>query len=131
VGLADRLAAVVGAAHVLTDPDVTGSYTTDWTGRFSGPASLVVRPSSSAEVAQVLQICAAARTPVVVQGGNTGLVGGSVPPPASSGGPIPVVLSTTRLDAVGPVVQAASQLTAGAGATLAVVPAARDRKSVV
>ena len=122
--LADRLAAVVGAAHVLTDADVVAGYTTDWTGRFNGPAALVVRPASTAEVSAVLRVCAEASVPVVVQGGNTGLVGGSVPPPAGRSLRLPVLLSTTRLADVGPVDVTAGQVTAGAGATLAAVQAA-------
>src|SRR6266496_2467935 len=77
--LAERLAAIVGASHVLTDPGLTSSYEVDWTGRFHGRAALVVRPGSAAEVAAVLRECFADGAPVVPQGGNTGLVGGSVP----------------------------------------------------
>jgi FAD/FMN-containing dehydrogenase len=40
----------------------------------------VVRPASIAEVAAVVGICAEAKLPIVPQGGNTGLVGGGVPP---------------------------------------------------
>ncbi len=120
--IAQRLAGVVGPAHVLADADVVAGYTTDWTGRFSGPAALVVRPGTTSEVAGILRACLGARVPVVVQGGNTGLVGASVPPPAGSS-PLPVVLSTTRLDRIGPVDELSCQLTAGAGATLAAVQA--------
>jgi len=109
----DQLAAVVGAEHVLTDPDLTRSYETDWTGRFTGTSACVVRPGTTAEVAEVLRLCSAAGTTVVVQGGNTGLVGGGVP----AGGE--VVLSLTRLTDVGEVDVAAAQVTVGAGVTLA------------
>ncbi len=121
--IAQLLAGVVGAAHVLADADVVAGYTTDWTGRFSGPASLVVRPGATSEVAGVLRACLGARVPVVVQGGNTGLVGASVPPPAGASPP-PAVLSTARLDRIGQVDEASCQITAGAGATLAAVQAA-------
>jgi FAD/FMN-containing dehydrogenase len=50
VTLERELADVVGDVHVLTDPAVTASYTTDWTGRFHGEAVAVVRPASTAEV---------------------------------------------------------------------------------
>jgi FAD/FMN-containing dehydrogenase len=107
-----RLAAIVGPAHVLGDPELCASYGQDCTGRFGGPATLVVRPGSTSEVAQVLAACEAVRMPVVPQGGNTGLVGAGVP----RGGE--VVLSLTRLDALGPVDPVAAQVTAGAGVTL-------------
>ena len=112
------LADVVGARHVLTDPELCASYETDWTGRFAGRAAAVVRPGSTAEVAAVMALLHEAGRPVVPQGGNTGLVGGGVPLHGE------VVLSLRRLSAVDPVDAAAGQVTAGAGATLAAVAAA-------
>src|SRR6266536_4601363 len=117
--LAERLAAIVGASHVLTDPGLTSSYEVDWTGRFHGRAALVVRPGSLAEVAAVLRECFADGAPVVPQGGNTGLVGGSVP----VGVPGAVVLSLRRLSWIGPVDEAAGQVWVGAGATVAALSA--------
>ena len=111
------LADVVGARHVLTDPELCVSYETDWTGRFAGRAAAVVRPGSSAEVAAVLAVLHEAGRPVVPQGGNTGLVGGGVPLHGE------VVLSLRRLSAIDPVDTAAGQVTAGAGATPASVDA--------
>jgi FAD/FMN-containing dehydrogenase len=115
-GLAAALAEVVGPAHVLSDPDTRAPFETDWTRRFSGPSRLVVRPASTEEVASVVRTCRAARVPIVVQGGNTGLVGGGVPGPG--GDPEPVILTTVRLDQVGAVDTPAGQITAGAGVTL-------------
>jgi FAD/FMN-containing dehydrogenase len=112
------LATVVGPSHVLTDPEVTASYERDWTGRFTGRAAAVVRPASTAEVAAVMALLHAAGRPVVPQGGNTGLVGGSVPLHGE------VVLSLRRLAAIEAVDGPAGQVTAGAGATLAAVDAA-------
>ncbi len=109
----------VGARYVLTDPDLRGSYETDWTGRWQGRCRAVVRPGSTAEVAAVLRACAGAGVPVVPQGGNTGLVGGSVPAGVAGGA---VVLSTRRLTGLDPV-DAAGTVVAGAGATLAAVQA--------
>jgi FAD/FMN-containing dehydrogenase len=114
----EELRGIVGAAHVLTGADAVARYVRDWTGRFTGATPAVVRPADTAEVAAVLALCARDGTPVVPQGGNTGLVGGSVPLHGE------VVLSLERLRAVGPVDPAAAQLTAGAGATLADVQAA-------
>ncbi|HET6874123.1 MAG TPA: FAD-binding oxidoreductase [Acidimicrobiales bacterium] len=115
------LAEIVGPAHVLTDPEVRSQYETDWTRRFHGPCAAVIRPASTNEVAAVMAACSEEGIPVVVQGGNTGLVGGGVPGPD---GAAPVILSTTRLDSIGPVDRAASQVTAGAGVTLGRLQAA-------
>ena len=115
--LAAVLADIVGAAHVLTDPDVTAPYITDWTGRWRGRARCVVRPADTAEVAAVVRACADHGAPVVPQGGNTGLVGGSVPHNGE------VVVSLRRLDDLGPVDVAAAQVSAGAGVTIAALHA--------
>jgi len=116
--LADALRRVVGPEHVLLDADLRASHETDWTGRFSGTSAAVVRPATTAEAARVLAVCCDARVSVVLQGGNTGLVGGSVPAAAAADSP-PVVLLTTRLTELGPVSRASRQVTAGAGVTLA------------
>ena len=90
------LAGIVGPAHVLTDPQLRAPYETDWTRRFTGRARAVVRPADTGQVAAVVRACAEHDVPVVTQGGNTGLVGGSVP----RGDGAQVVLSTRRLDAI-------------------------------
>jgi FAD/FMN-containing dehydrogenase len=118
-----ELVAIVGAAHVLSDPDVRAPFEQDWTRRFGGPSLLVVRPGSTAEVAAVVEACARGGAGIVPQGGNTGLVGGGVPGPPGSGA-TPVVLSTTRLTALEPVDRVAAQVTAGAGVRLASLQAA-------
>jgi FAD/FMN-containing dehydrogenase len=114
--LAGALSAIVGPEHVLTDPALMEQYVVDWSGRWRGDAALVVRPGSTAEVAAVLRACFEQRVPVVPQGGNTGLVAGSVPAPDAD--PLPVVLSTRRLDSLGAVDDLSGQVTVGAGALL-------------
>jgi FAD/FMN-containing dehydrogenase len=117
VTVLDDLRAALGAdadAHVLTDPDLTESFGTDWTRRWSTRPLAVVRPGSVDAVAAVLQACHSHRAPVVTQGGNTGLVGASVPHRPDS-----VLLSTTRLDHREPVDTVSGQVTVGAGVTLA------------
>jgi FAD/FMN-containing dehydrogenase len=111
-GFVERLREVVGR-HVLTDPDIVTSYTTDWTGRFVGRSPAVVRPGSTEEVAGVVALCRESAVALVPQGGNTGLVGGGVPLEGE------IVVSLGRLDRVEPVDELAGQLTAGGGATIA------------
>ena len=112
-GLLATLRETVGAQHVRTDPDVIAANVVDWTGRFRGATDAVVSPGSVDEVAAVLARCDAERIAVVPQGGNTGLVGGSVPLHGE------IVLDLRRLDAVSPVDARTGQVTAGAGVTLA------------
>jgi len=114
VSLFDRLATIVGPEHVLTDPAITQSYVTDWTGRWHGRTTAVVRPGSTGEVAEIVRTCAAAGVRIVPQGGNTGLVGGSVPHDGE------LVLSLLRLNRVESVDLVERTLGAGAGVTLAV-----------
>ncbi len=112
--LPERLAGIVGPTQVLTDPALRGPYETDWTRRFTGTARCVVRPADTAEVAAVVRACAEAGIPLVVQGGNTGLVGGGVPEPDSGA----VLVSLARLTDLEPVDPVEAQVTAGAGVTL-------------
>ncbi len=111
------LSSIVGGHHVLTDADQRASYETDWTGRYAGTCSAVVRPADTDEVIGVLRYCSDNVVAVVAQSGNTGLVGGSVPR-ARSGIPT-IVLSTRRLDTIWDLDAASMQVTAGAGVTIA------------
>jgi len=113
VTLLETLGAIVGSEHVIADRSMLASYETDWTGRFSSRALAAVRPRDTAQVADVVRACAEANVPMCVQGGNTGLVGGSVPVDGS------VLLSLTRLGAVDDVDVVSGQVTVGAGVTLA------------
>ena len=116
--LEQALIEAVGRRHVLTDPDLIASYESDYTGRFTGRARVVVRPATTAEVSAVMTACARAGAAVVPQGGNTGLVGGGVPRDGE------VVISLTRLDEIGDADRALGQVTVGAGTTLASLQAA-------
>jgi FAD/FMN-containing dehydrogenase len=109
---------VVGAAHVLTDPDDTAGYVTDWTRRWTGATPAVLRPADAAEVAELVALARTHRVALVPQGGNTGLVGGSVPLAGE------VVLSLGRLTTIEPVNRLAGQVTVGAGVTLGALQAA-------
>jgi FAD/FMN-containing dehydrogenase len=116
--LISALTAIVGSGHVLTDEAVTKGYRTDWTGRWEGRATAVVRPASTDEVSAVVRACAGAGVAVVPQGGNTGLVGASIPHDGE------VLLSLRRLDAVDAVDPVEQTLAAGAGTTVAAAQAA-------
>ena len=113
--LTDRLAAIVGAAHVSADPDVLDGRSVDHTGRYRGHASALVRPGSADEVAAVLRACRDAGVYVTVQGGRTSLVAGTVPEHDD------VLLSTERLTEIGEVDTVERRIRVGAGVTLAAV----------
>lgn len=115
--LIGRLRDVVGPGHVLTEPDMVAGYVRDWTGRWTGRTRAVIRPGSAAEVQDVVRLCQDTRTPLVPQGGNTGLVGGSIPHRGE------VVLSLGRLDSLGSVIQDTRSVVVGAGVTLGALQA--------
>ncbi|WP_460482468.1 FAD-binding oxidoreductase [Comamonas humi] len=95
LNLLAALRQIVGDAHVLTEGDLT-AYEQDWRRRERGRALAVVRPASTEQVAAVVKACAAHRTAIVPQGGNTGLVVGSIP----DGTGTQVLLSLTRMNAI-------------------------------
>jgi FAD/FMN-containing dehydrogenase len=115
--LRQALVDVVGTGYVISDPGVKQAYERDYTGRYEGRARLVIRPGDTSQVAGVLSVCSSHRVAVVPQGGNTGLVGASVP----RGGEI--VVSLRRLTELGEVDRALGQITVGAGVTLATLQA--------
>lgn len=92
----DQCRNAIGAAHVLTEAADTAGYLTDWRRRFTGRALAVVKPASTEEVAAVVRLCNQFRVPIVPQGGNTGLVLGSVPDTSGNA----IVLSLNRLNRV-------------------------------
>jgi FAD/FMN-containing dehydrogenase len=112
--LRSRLADAVGAPHVLTAAADVEPYLVDWRGRYRGAALAVVRPGSTAEVAAVVQVCAAGSVPIVAQGGNTGMCGGATPDATGD----EVVLSLARLDRVRALDAANATITVEAGVTL-------------
>jgi D-lactate dehydrogenase (cytochrome) len=76
----ERIKAAVGPHGWIADPAGQEPYLVEARRLWHGATRLVVRPASTEEVAAVVRICAEAALPIVPQGGNTGLVGGGVPP---------------------------------------------------
>ena len=103
----------VGTSHVLVDGDLS-AWEVDWRQRYRGRALAVVQPGSTAEVAAVVRACAAAGVGIVAQGGNTGLVGASVPDASGT----QVLLSLRRMNRIRTIDAANMTLTAEAGCVL-------------
>ena len=62
---------------VITDKDEIEPWNRDWTKKFVGNSKLMLKPSSTEEISEILKYCNQQKIAVVPQGGNTGLVGGS------------------------------------------------------
>jgi FAD/FMN-containing dehydrogenase len=118
----DALRDIVGAANLLTAPEDTKPYFTDWRRQYSAAAECVVRPVSTAEVAKVIQLLMKSGVAVVPQGGNTGLCGGSVP----TGARREVLLSLSRMNRIRHVDPLNDTITVEAGCVLAAVQKAAD-----
>src|SRR5580698_9384908 len=112
--LLDAIRAVVGARGLLTDPADTAAYTQDWRRLYQGRTPAVIRPADTAELAEVVRLCAAARAPLVPQGGNTSMVGGATPDADGS----QLVLSLARLNRVRAIDPIDLTMTIEAGVTL-------------
>ncbi len=110
----DLCRSVVGADQVLTETRDISSYLIDWRRRFAGRALAVVRPEKTAEVSEIVRLCNRFRVPIVPQGGNTGLVLGSVPDESGQA----IVLSLRRMNRVRSVDQANNTITVEAGCVL-------------
>ncbi|MGM9427651.1 FAD-binding oxidoreductase [Hydrogenophaga sp. MI9] len=124
--LITTLRGIVGDAQVLTHDDPAtdlSAWEQDWRKRATGRALAVVRPGSTAEVAAVVQACVAAGVSIVPQGGNTGLVVGSVPDDSGT----QVVLSLTRMNTVRAIDGDNLTLTVDAGCVLQAVQEAAER----
>jgi FAD/FMN-containing dehydrogenase len=76
--LFEALQQVVGAGHVQ-DSQQASTYLTDKQGTYVGQVIAAVHPANTEEVAAVVRLCAAHLAPIVVQGGNTGLMGAATP----------------------------------------------------
>jgi FAD/FMN-containing dehydrogenase len=123
MSLHKRFADIVGAANVLTAPADTKPYFTDWRRQYSAPGECVVRPASTLEVSKVVALCAAEGIAVVPQGGNTGLVGGSVP----TGARREIVLALGRMNRIRALDALNDTVTVEAGCVLAAVQDAADQ----
>jgi hypothetical protein len=55
------------------------SYNNDWMGKYQGKSRVVLRPKTAQQVSEIVKYCNERGIGIVPQGGNTGLVGGSVP----------------------------------------------------
>lgn len=74
-----RFAQIVGKENVIADADEIEPFVRDFTKKYKGIGSIVITPTSTEQISECLKYCNQRMIAVVPQGGNTGLVGGSVP----------------------------------------------------
>jgi FAD/FMN-containing dehydrogenase len=115
-----RLKEAAGPKGFSEDPEEIAPHLTEWRGKYRGNSGLLLKPQSPAEVSRILEICNETRTPIVPQGGNTGLVGGQIP----FGGE--VLLSTARMNRIRDLDCDGLSVVAEAGVVLAQLHRATD-----
>jgi len=120
--LLDRFAAIVGERHALREAVDIAPYLVEPRGRFPGVSPLVLRPGSVDEVSRIMKLATETRTPIVPQGGNTGLVGGQMPDRSGR----QVVLSLSRLNRIREIDLLSNTVTAEAGVVLEALHVAAD-----
>jgi FAD/FMN-containing dehydrogenase len=74
-----RLTEALGPKGVSTDAHEIDGHISDWRGRWKGSTPVLVKPGSTEDVAKAMTLCAEFGLPVNPQGGNSGMVNGSVP----------------------------------------------------
>jgi FAD/FMN-containing dehydrogenase len=112
--LLDRFAAIVGEAHALRIEADIAPHLREMRGLWTGRSPLVLKPGSVDEVSRILKLATETKTPIVPQGGNTGLVGGQVPHAAGN----EIVVSLSRLNRVREIDTLSNTLTVEAGVVL-------------
>ncbi len=122
---AEQLRDIVGDVGLITDRADMASYLTDWRGNYTGAALAVVRPANTAEVAAIVKLCAETKTPIVPQGGNTGLVGGGIPDNRGNA----IIVSLRRMNRIREIDLANSVMVVEAGCILQTIQeAAREHQ---
>jgi len=69
---------ILGEKNVIQDKDELATANHDWMRKYKGSSQFLLRPRNTEKVSQILNYCNSRCLAVVPQGGNTGLVGGSV-----------------------------------------------------
>jgi FAD/FMN-containing dehydrogenase len=110
-----RLKSVVGPKGYSDDPAEIAPHLAEWRSKYRGRSPLLLKPASTAEISAVLNICNETRTPVVPQGGNTGLVGAQIPFDGE------ILLSLERMNRIRGIDAADMSMTVEAGVVLAKV----------
>lgn len=123
MALVQEFATIVGTANALTGADVA-RWSKDWTGKYSAAPGVVLRPSSTREVSQVMTLAHARKQSVTPVSGHTGLVGGTYAP----GG---VMLSLDRMNEIHDINVAARSATVDAGVILSSLHDAATDKNLI
>src|SRR3569833_2468339 len=110
--LFDRLKQAAGPGGFSEDATEIAPYLEEWRSRMRGQTALLLKHATSKQVSAILAICHETGTPIVPQGGNTGLVGAQIPLHGE------VLLSLKRMNRMRAIDAPGMTLIAEAGVTL-------------
>lgn len=119
----ERLKQTVGPSGWSTHPGLLEPHVVDWTGTIRGNSPLLLKPARTEEVAAIVSICREHGLGIVPQGGNTSLVGGSVP----SGKGIEIIVNLARMNRVRAIDTVNDTIAVDAGCLLASIQAAAEK----
>jgi serine/threonine-protein kinase 24/25/MST4 len=111
---------LLGAESAVIDGVTTNAtddiepFNGDWMRKYRGHTKLVLKPQSKEEISEIMKYCNGKKLAVVPQGGNTGLVGGSVPVFDE------IVINTSRMNKIRSFDEASGVLVVDAGVILEV-----------
>src|SRR6266700_3524041 len=119
--IAQKLKEAAGPQGWSEDPVEIAPHLSEWRGRWTGDAPILLMPAETEQVARILTVCNETGIAIVPQGGNTGLVGGQIPTRGE------VLISLERMNRIRSVSVEDNMLIAEAGVVLANAQKAADQ----
>ena len=110
-----ELVEIIGQKACLTDEQALEPHVTEWRNVLHGRALAMASPATTAQVADVVRLCAREGVAIVPQGGNTGLCGGAIPDESGQ----QLILSLARLNTIRSIDAEDFSMVAEAGCVLA------------
>jgi FAD/FMN-containing dehydrogenase len=117
----EKIREALGPSGVSDNAEELKPHLSEWRNRWQGETPLLIKPANTQEVSSVLRICSDTNTPIVPQGGNTGLVGGQIPTQGE------LLLSLERMNKIREIWAGDNIISVEAGAVLSEVQAAAER----
>ncbi len=113
VDILDQIKKLLGQGGYI-EGDAMQPYLTSWRNGWTGKSPLIALPNSTEQVSALVGLCHRHQIPMVPQGGNTGLVGGSIPTADNS----QIVINLSRMNKIREIDATGSLVTAEAGVIL-------------
>jgi FAD/FMN-containing dehydrogenase len=120
-----RLKEIVGRRGFSEEASVIAPHLEEWRSKYKGTSPLILQPDSTEQVSRILAVCNETTTPLVPQGGNTGLVGGQIPFDGE------LLLSLERLNRIRSVDVENHSMAVEAGVVLATAQSAARNKGLL